>query len=164
MQRFVIVLLALLLSACASNNYTDGPPSLGFIYSRYVYIAYDGPLRAFEDVGIVTTDGLFRISSVDNVSVNVMHNYQDNGLYAGGRVQLHLLPGKHHLKLGYYDDRGDGFITESVSLISKEITIAKGQVIHFGGQFSKIAWSPAQDGRSALDVMKRDFEELTKNK
>lgn len=160
------LLLALLfLIGCANNNYTDAPPSLGMMYSKYAYIGYDGELKPIEEVGIVTTDGLVKIRGVDGVSVDSLNKYKTSGLYSGGRVQLHLLSGTHTLILGYHDDRGGGNISWSTSNVTKTITIAKGQVIHLMAGNSGNKWTAIErDGRSAIGAISSDFKDLTKNK
>jgi len=161
-----ISLLTLLsLAGCASNNYTDAPPSLGMMYSKYAYIGYDGELKPIEEVGVVTTDGLVKIREVDGYSIDAMQEYKTSGLYSGGRVQLHLLSGVHTLILGYHDDRGGGSVSWSTSNITKTITIAKGQVIHLRGGINGRTWSVAEvDGGSAISTIASDFKDLTKNK
>ncbi len=159
------VALLLFLVACASNNYTDAPPSLGALYSKYVYIGYSGELKPIEDVGIITTDGLVKITEVDGISINKLHSYQSNGFYTGGRVQLHLLPGQHYLWLTYHDDRGDGTVTRSKEGVTgKQLTITKGQVIHLRGIANGYSWDgETYDGSSAINTIINDFNELVKN-
>ena len=43
-----------LLLGCASYNYTEAPPTMGMMYSKYATIGYPGDVRPIEDVGIVT--------------------------------------------------------------------------------------------------------------
>ena len=98
-------LLALLLApavlfGCATSNYTDAPPTLGGMYSKYAYLGYAGEMRRIEDVGIVTTDGSIMILAVDGQSVSELKAFKSAGRSASGRYQLHLLPGMHALVLG----------------------------------------------------------------
>jgi hypothetical protein len=161
----IISIAQFLLIGCASYNYTDAPPSLGMMYSKYAYIGYEGELRPIEDVGIITTDGLVKVKSVDGYSVDSLNVFKTSGLYSGGRVQLHLLSGVHTLILGYHDDRGGGSISWSTSNITKKITIAKGQVIHLVGGSTGNNWTATErDGSSAIGVITSDFKDLTKNK
>lgn len=161
----VSLLATLALLGCASNNYTDAPPSLGMMYSKYAYIGYEGELKPIEEVGIVTTDGLVKIRGVDGVSVDSLKEYKTSGLYSGGRVQLHLLSGTHTLILGYHDDRGGGSISWSTSNVTKTITIAKGQVIHLMAASTGNKWTAIEhDGSSAIGAISSDFKDLTKSK
>lgn len=165
-KSIVISLLALLsLISCASNNYTDAPPSLGMMYSKYAYIGYDEALKPIEEVGIVTTDGLVKIVEVDGRSIYSLMEYRTSGLYSGGRVQLHLLSGTHTLTLAYQDDRGDGFISQSTLNLTKTINIAKGQVVHLRGYMDGNKWNVVElDGKSAIAVITSDFKDLTNNR
>ena len=87
-----LLLAPVMLFGCASYNYTDAPPTMGVMYSKYAYIGYAGEIRPIEDIGVVTTDGLIKIRSVDGQSTSSLKLFKNSGLYSGGRYQLHLLP------------------------------------------------------------------------
>lgn len=160
-----VLLAQAMLVGCASNNYTDAPPTMGVMYSKYAYIGYAGDLRPIEDVGIVTTDGLIKIRSVNNQSTSSYRVLKSSGLYSGGRYQLHLAPGTHVLTMGFSDDRGGPSKSWSVDDITKTISIAKGQVIHLSLSRNGRAWTAKEsDGSSALAVIASDFKDLGKNK
>jgi hypothetical protein len=149
------------ITGCVSNSYTDAPPSLGGMYSIYAYIGYEGELKPIEEVGIVTTDGLVKIRSVDGISIDTLKKYKKSGLYSGGRVQLHLLSGAHTLILGYHDDRGGGNISWSTSNTTKTISINKGHVIHLMAGSSGMKWKVIErDGSSAKDAIINDYKDL----
>ena len=160
-----LLLAQTMLFGCASYNYTDAPPAMGMMYSKYAYIGYSGELRPIEDVGIVTTDGLIKIRSVDGQSTSSYKVLKSSGLYSGGRYQLHLLPGTHILTMGFHDDRGGGSKSWSTSDITKIVSIAKGQVIHLFLSENGRTWTAKEaDGSSALATIASDFKELTSNK
>lgn len=157
-----IAVAQLMLSACASYTYTDAPPTLGALYSKYAYIGYDGPVQPIEEVGIVTTDGLLQVKMIDGRSASSYRAFKTSGFYYGGRYQLHLLPGSHTLTLGFHDDRGGGSKSWSTSDVTKTITIARGQVIHLFLSESLRTWTAkSSDGSSALATIISDFRELS---
>lgn len=163
LKTLITLPLFLLMAGCASFNYTDAPPTMGVMYSKYAYIGYTGELKPIDEVGVVTTDGLILIRSVDGNPVRDLQQFKTSGLYSGGRVQLHLLPGEHVLELGYHDDRGSGTISWSTSNISKTINIKQGQVIHLAVGTNERTWSANErDGSSAIAVITSDFKDLTK--
>lgn len=161
-----LLLSQAMLFGCASYNYTDAPPTMGVMYSKYAYIGYAGELKPIEDVGIVTTDGLIKISMVDGQPISSYQVFKTSGMYSGGRYQLHLLPGTHVLSMGFRDDRGNGSISWSTSDLKKTISIAKGQVIHLSVAGSgRSSWTAKEsDGSSVLSLIASDFKELTKSK
>jgi hypothetical protein len=161
----VLLLAQAMLVGCASYNYTDAPPTMGVMYSKYAYIGYVGELKPIEDVGIVTTDGLIKIRSVDGQSTSGYKVLKTSGMYSGGRYQLHLLPGTHVLTMGFSDDRGGPSKSWSTSDITRTISIEKGQVIHLSLSQSGKAWTAKEsDGSSALATITSDFKDLAKNK
>lgn len=145
-----------LLSACASHNYTDAPPRLGALYSRYAYVAYDGDLKKTNEIGIVTTDGFINVHEVkgDNVS-KTWRCFVRKGFYSGGRYQLRLDPGNYVLNLSYHQDLGDGNIYYSRKNLDKSISISAGQVIHLEG------WPAKElDGSAVKAVIDAEYEEM----
>lgn len=166
-KKFVLSLLVpiLLLAGCASNNYTDAPPSLGVLYSKYAYLGYTGSVRPIDEVGIVTTDGLIKIVAVDGQSVVQLKRFREKGFYSGGRFQLHLLPGRHTLTLGFHDDRGSGSVSWSTSNVVKTIEIKAGQVTHLALSTSGRTWTAnVLDGSSARDAIVEDFNALSRER
>lgn len=161
-----LLLVQTMLFGCASYNYTDAPSTMGVIYSKYAYIGYTDELKPIEDVGIVTTDGLIKIKSVDGQSASSYKVFKTSGLYSGGRYQLHLLPGKHILVMGFHDNRGgSGYISWSTSDITKIVSINKGQVIHLSLSGDGKTWTAKEsDGSSALATIISDFNDLTNGK
>lgn len=157
----VIIATQFALIGCASYNYTDAPSTMGVFYSRYAYIGYAGDLRPIEDVGVITTDGLIRINSLDGQPMGNFRNFKISGFYSGGRYQLHLLPGVHVIKMGFYRYQGPSGSSWSISDITKTIEISKGQVIHLSLSEFRNTWSAKElDGSSALSVIKNDYAEL----
>lgn len=156
-----IALAQLVLTACASHTYTDAPPTLGVLYSKYAYIGDDGELQPIESVGIVTTDGLLQVKTIDGRSASNYRAFKTSGFYYGGRYQLHLLPGSHTLTLGFHDDRGGATKSWSTTDITKTITIASGQVIHLFLSEGRRTWTAREaDGAGALATIISDFREL----
>ncbi|QGJ19863.1 MULTISPECIES: hypothetical protein [unclassified Polaromonas] len=157
-----LLLVPAILAGCASYNYTDAPPTMGKMYSKYAYLGYEGKPRPIEDVGIVTTDGLIKIRSVDGLPASSYTELKTSGFYSGGRYQLHLLPGVHTLTMGFSDDRGGGSRSWSTSDITKTISLSKGQVIHLSLYGDGRSWTAKEsDGGSALAVITSDFKELS---
>lgn len=160
-----LLLAPVMLFGCASYNYTDAPPTMGVMYSKYAYIGYTGEIKPIEDVGVVTTDGLIKISSVDGQSTSGFKLFKTSGLYSGGRYQLHLLPGTHTLSMGFHDDRGGNSKSWSTSNITKILQISKGQVIHLSLSENSKTWTAKEsDGSSALATIKSDFNDLISSK
>ena len=157
----VLLLASTTLFGCASYNYTDAPPTLGMMYSKYACIGYAGEPKPIEDVGIVTTDGLIKIRSIDGQPTSSYTVIKTSGMYSGGRYQLHLLPGTHILTMGFSDDRGGGSRSWSTSDVTKIITLGKGQVIHLSLTGNGKTWTAKEsDGSSALAVIASDFQDL----
>lgn len=157
-----LCLLSNILTGCASNNYTDAPPAMGGMYSKYAVIGYSGDLRSVEEVGVVAADGLIKIKSVDNHPVSRYRAFTSTGFYSGGRYQLHLLPGAHTVVLGFSDNRGGDSISWSTSDVTKPFSISKGQVVHFSLLRDGGTWTAKEsDGGSALETIASDFSELT---
>lgn len=160
-----LLLAQAMLAGCASYNYTDAPPTMGVMYSKYAYIGYAGELKPIEEVGVVTTDGLVKIRSVDGQSTSDYKVLKTSGMYSGGRYQLHLLPGTHVLTMGFSDDRGGPSKSWSTSDITRTISIAKGQVIHLSLSQNGKTWTAKEsDGSSALTTIASDFRDLAKGK
>jgi len=156
-----LLLAPTLLLGCASYNYTDAPPTMGKMYSKYAYLGYEGKPRSIEDVGIVTTDGLIKIRSVDGLPASSYTELKTSGFYSGGRYQLHLLPGVHTLTMGFSDNRGGGSRSWSTSDVTKIISLSKGQVIHLSLYGDGRTWTAKEsDGSSAMAVIVSDFKEL----
>ena len=165
-RTVVALLLALAaLFGCATATYTDAPPALGGLYSKYAYLGYPGEMRRIEDVGVVTTDGSITILAVDGQSVAELKAFKSAGRSASGRYQLHLLPGMHALVLGVGEARGANTKAWTTSHATKMLSINKGQVVHLTLSESGNTWSAkTSDGRAALDSIVSDFRELTRKR
>ena len=165
MKRQTIAALAIatgLATACASHNYTDAPSRMGFLYSKYAYLGYDGDVRSVDEVGIMTTDGLIQIQAVDGQPMTHFRGFKATGIYSGGRYQLHLLPGAHVLTMGFHKDLGDGNVSWSTSSISKTVSVDKGQIVHLSLSEGGRTWKAIEsDGGSARKVVLADFKELS---
>jgi hypothetical protein len=160
-----LLLAQAILVGCASYDYTDAPPTLGGMYSRYAYIGYSGEVKPMEEVGVVTTDGLIKIHAVNGQSTAGYKVLKTSGMYSGGRYQLHLLPGTHALTMGFSDDRGGPSKSWSTSDLTKSISIKKGQVIHLSLSRDGKSWTAKEsDGISALPTIASDFKDLAKSK
>lgn len=161
----VFFIILIMLSGCASHNYTDAPPTMGVLYSKYADVGYEGEIRSADDVGIVTTDGQIQVGSVDGRSMSLFRSFKTSGFYAGGRYQLHLLPGTHTITISLRDERANASVSWLTSSITKSITIDKGQVIHLAALQNGRTWSAKEfDGSSALAVIVSDFKELSSRK
>lgn len=157
--------VSLLLSGCASNSYTDAPPTLGLLYSKYAYIGYEGELKPIKEVGIVTTDGIIKVLSINNTPISSFKSFITSGFYSGGRYQLHLLPGTYELGLAFHFDKGTGYRAWSTSEIKKPITIVEGQVLHLSWIDDGNKWSVQEsDGSKAITTIHNDFIELAQSK
>lgn len=165
-KTLVILLLSqFLLLGCASNNYTDAPSTMAGMYSKYACIGYSGELKPIEEVGVVTTDGIILIKTIDGQPVSRFKMYKSSGFYSGGRYQLHLLPGVHVLTMGAYYDKGGGYRYWSEADATKLINITKGQVIHLTVFKKDKTWMPQEsDGSSAFETIASDFKDLTSKK
>lgn len=151
----------LALSACGSLDYTDAPPTLGVLYSKYAYTAYQGDIRPMSEVGIVTTDGLVQIETIDGKPLSAFRSFKTRGLYPGGRFQLHLLPGSHRLSLSFHDDRGNGTVSWSISNLDKTIDVKPGEILHLSLLSSRSTWNVRMtDGSAARQVIASDFAAL----
>lgn len=151
----------LALTACGSLDYTDAPPTLGVMYSKYAYTGYSGDLKPMADVGVVTTDGLIQVQTVDGKPLSAYRSFKTRGLYSGGRFQLHLLPGSHRLSLSFHDDRGSGTVSWSLSNIDKTIEVKAGEIIHLSLVTGGNTWNVRiSDGSAARQVIASDFAAL----
>jgi len=162
--RFFLASIAAVftLNGCATYSYTDAPSTMGFMYSKYAFVAYDGKTLPFEEIGVVTTDGLVKIKYVNDQPMSNFTRYYTEGMYTGGRFQLHLLPGTYTLVMGYHMDLGSGTKSWSISDVKKTITIEGGQVTHLSLWQSGSKWGVNEsDGIKALDTIKKDFHALT---
>lgn len=169
MQKTLITALFTIqftLFGCAiSHSYTTAPSTMGGLYSQYAYIGYTGSILKIEDIGVVTTDGLIKIKSVDGLPMNSFREFKKSGIYNGGRYQLHLTPGTHIITMGFHKDLGSGTISWSTTDVTKTITIAKGQIIHLSLSEDSRTWSAKEfDDSSAFPTIKNDFAELTSAK
>jgi hypothetical protein len=162
----IFLLGIFLLGGCATHSYTDGPPSIGAIYSKYAQIGYEGDLRPIGDIGIVTTDGIVKVRQLNGRPMESFRLFKAASLFPGGRYQLHLLPGAYELALAFRFDNGSGSISWSTSDLTKSIIVTKGQVLHLSwiGR-GRSSWGVQEfDGSSALATITDDFEKLTKKK
>lgn len=158
-----ILSAAVILVGCASYSYTDAPPSLGPLYSKYAVIGYEGEIQELDSVGVLTTDGLIKITSVDGEPLSNYRVYKDSGFYSGGRFQLHLEPGEHDLTLAFSDDRGGPSRSWSAEDISKKITIERKQILHLSLSRDWNSWDAKQhDGSGARATIETDFVDLVK--
>lgn len=156
------LLIATLLFGCYTPTYTYTDARSSVLDSRYVQIGYEGELRAIEDVGIVTTDGIVNIKSINNKPIDTFKIFKKSGLGSSiGRYQLHLLPGTYVFSLGFYS--GNAW---STSDIVKSVTVTNGQVLHLSWIDSgRSSWSVKEhEGSAALASIRSDFKELTKSK
>lgn len=165
-KRIILCLMALLsLVGCAANSYTDAPPTLGVMYSKYVLIGYDGGLQKIDDVGVVTTDGFAKIQSINGKSVKDFRLFKKNGIYPGGRYQLHLLPGTYEINMSFHADIGSGYIERSISNVLRVVAIKNGQIIHLSVIAKGNRWGVKEsDGISAFSTINDDFNDLTLGK
>ena len=165
---FTFALIPVLLSGCVlgSKSYTDAPPTLGVMYSKYAYLGYYGDPLPIEKVGIITTDGLLKIKTVDDIPMGNFTVYSKNGFYSGGRYQLHLKPGTHTLTMGFHDDRGSGRISWSKVDVTKIVTVNQGQVLHLMKvEKGWSSWDVVEaDGKKDIAVVINDFKELSTQK
>ena len=105
------------------------------------------------------------VDQVDGQSVVQLKRFREKGFYSGGRFQLHLLPGRHTLTLGFHDDRGSGSVSWSTSNVVKTIEIKAGQVIHLALSTSGRTWTAnVLDGSSARDAIVEDFNALSRER
>jgi hypothetical protein len=162
-QRFLSLFVAVLvISGCATNyNYMDAPPSLGGVYTKYAVIGYDGEIKDFSEVGVITTDGVIKINLIDRKPIAQFRVFKTSSLYPGGRYQLHLLPGTYKLSLSLRYDDGRTWMW-STSDLARTITVEKGQVLHLAASTpTRRTWTVKyHDGSGALPTIMKDFDEL----
>lgn len=162
-KTLLVLLLASISSGCAimhSRSYSDAPPAMGAIYSKYAYLAYDGDVKPFEEVGVITTDGRINLRSVDGRAMTSFTKFRDGGLYANGRYQVHLEPGEHDIEMGFIEGSA-GVMSWSTTTVTKKLIINKGQVVHLELARSRGKWTSQEfDGSKDLAMMKADFEAL----
>ncbi|MFT3960421.1 hypothetical protein [Propionivibrio sp.] len=103
-----------------------------------------------DKIGVVTTDGLIKVVAVNGQSTMQLRRYREQGFYSGGRFQLHLLPGRYVLTLGFHDDRGSGTVSWSAGNVLKAVEIREKQVIHLVLSTSGQTWTAKEmDGSRA---------------
>lgn len=166
MKKIILYFVAVLsLAGCATYSYTDAPPTLGVMYSKYVQIGYEGNLKQIDDVGIITTDGVVKVQSINGKPMTNFRLFKTRGVYSGGRYQLHLFPGDYEIGMSFHFDKGAGYRAWSTSNLSRTVTVTKGQVLHLSWIDQGIVWDVrVSDGISALSAVKGDFNELTADK
>lgn len=134
---------------------------MGFLYSKYVQIGYEGALKPVDDVGIITTDGILHINVVNGKRMSEFRLFEAKGIYSGGRYQLHLPSGTYAIEMSFHFDDGSGRRAWSTSNILRVFTVAKGQVLHLSWVDKGRAWDVKEsDGASALPRIREDFDEL----
>lgn len=160
-KTIIVISATLLLTSCATYTYTDAPPTLGGLYSKYLTIGYPGEIKPINEVGVITTDGLILVHSVDGKPVSTFRRMKSGGLYSGGRYQLHLLPGSHTLTMGFHDDRGGPSKSWSTSDVTKVIELKAGSVVHLSKWEGGYRWGAnITDGEAALPTITADFDSL----
>ena len=168
-KLFATLLLAtpLLFGCAVRKDYTDAPVTFGGLYPKTAVLGYEGEPMPIEDAGIVTTDGVLYLTSLDGKPIHTYKTLKTKSLYKieMGRYQLHLTPGEHVLTMGFSSSTGGGptptYRAWSKADVTKTITIAKGQVIHLNPGWSNGKWNAfTHDGSRALPVIKADFLEL----
>jgi hypothetical protein len=158
--RLLAAAATLALGACASTQYGDGI-SLPGLESKYAKIGYEGPLRDVGTVGIVTTDGIVRVSSVNGKPTGEMPGFANKAWAGSIRYQLHLPPGTHRLSMSFYLNNGQR-TAWSTSDVEQVITLAPGQIVHLTWLEQRRGWSVMQgDGSAARNAIHADFAKLT---
>lgn len=156
----LLALASTLFTGCATYSYTDAPAAVGFIYSKYAVMGYPGDIKPIEDVGIVTTDGIIKIQSVDGHRVDTLTTLKSSGMYANGRYQLHLLPGEHQIEMAFISEF-NGVRSWSTKNITKAVSIEKGQIVHLAKGGQGRTWSVyLTDGSRDIATIKSDFNSL----
>ena len=154
--------LLMLLTACQTPNYnySDAPPSLRGLYSKYVLIAYSGEIKEPSEVGIITIDTFIKVIKIDGKPVADYRLYKDSGFHPAGRFQLHLDPGLHSLEFGI-DYSGDSIKIKSKENITAPFVIEAGDVIHLSFVDEGKTWTfKESDGSTDIDTIRKDFDEL----
>jgi hypothetical protein len=166
MKNYVHVIFVLIITTmmygCANPTYTytDAPPTMGPMHSKYVQIGYEDELKPIEDVGIVTTDSIVNIRSINDRPIESFNIYKKTGIASQGRYQLHLLPGTYTLSLSFRTEN-----LWSTSNLTKKISITKGQILHLSWVGFRNKWNVEEhDGSAALDIIRNDFIELSTTK
>lgn len=151
--------LALLIGGCASDDYTDGSHPFGGLNSKYVYLGYEGPIKAAKEVGIITTSTFTRVRKIDGINLENFRAFKSKGLNPQGRFQLHLEPGVHVIKFYFLNEttRPPSFSLEDIPIF---IEIKAGQVIHCDVEFGKQTSPPP----SLRDSEKPSFLSMLGNK
>jgi hypothetical protein len=171
MKKTSIALListAASLAGCATlnkmiepkHNYTDGSSGISGLSHKYVVLGYDGPVRPWSEVAVITTDGTLNINAIDGRPAASLRLWKNKGLSANGRYQLHLPPGEHVLRMGFSDSRTR---VRSWSLSDQTFTIkvTAGQVLHVAKWEQGTKWGINQyDGASVMSEIKSDFNAL----
>lgn len=144
-------------------DYTDGPPTLAGIYTKSLVIGYDGPLKDFSEIGVVTTKPGVCLTVLDGKSASFYRTYKTSSLMPGGRFQIHLSPGIHTLSMCYRFESPQVFYYSKED-VTRTLFIQKGEVIHLQSTSpSRNSWGiEFHDGSKALPTIKADFDELIK--
>ncbi|MBB3213838.1 hypothetical protein FHW67_003144 [Herbaspirillum sp. Sphag1AN] len=154
----------LLLSGCATPkmDYTDGPSAMGGINSQYAVLGYEGDIKPFDQIGIVTTDGDIQIHAIDGNPIALYRTFKIKGFYPAGRFQLHLQDGIHLITAGFEIRANPSYW--STSDLTVPVVVTRGKVVHLSVLRDGKKWSINQtDGAAALTLIRSDFETLSKN-
>lgn len=166
----LLILVAVSLAGCATldkmiqpkHNYTDGSSGPSGLSHKYVVLGYDGPVRPWSDVAVITTDGTLNIYAIDGREVSSLREWKNQSLSANGRYQLHLPPGEHILRIGFSDVR-TRVRSWSTGTQTFTINVTAGQVLHLAKWLQEPKWGINQyDGASAMSEIKKDFNALQK--
>lgn len=172
MTKKSIVLLVstiALLAGCSTiermvelkHNYTDGSSGPSGMSRKAVMLGYDGPVRPWSEIAVVTTDGTLNVEAIDRTPASSFRLWENKTLAKSGRFQLHLPPGDHILTMSFADNRSSLVRSWSRSNQDVVIKLVPGQVLHLEKHVNGNTWGVSQyDGSSATAIIKIDFYNL----
>ncbi|MDZ7919256.1 hypothetical protein [Rhodoferax sp.] len=129
MKKIAILIVSAALSACST------PQSYNSFFNNSnpaVYKTYAGESRNAAELGVVVTDSIIDVVSIDGRPLDKMQRYGKKlGLLSGERVQFHMEPGSYVFELcfsipGPHGSRCDGTLKFPVSVVS--------------GQYQMLVW------------------------
>ena len=148
MKYLLITLVcALLMSGCVTPiSYGDasGFMGMGFIAKKTVFLGYEGPVKPFEEVGVLALDARLRIRSIQTPDGELVRAVSKTigGLgiiNTANDEQIHLLPGGYLLSVCFYLDMGN----QGSAYCNTPLNLA---VVLVANQMVQLSWASVQSG------------------
>ena len=148
LKKLLATLLCVLLTGGCVTPISYGDASgfmgMGFIARKTVAIGYEGPLKPFEEVGILALDARLRIRSIQTTDGQAVRTVSKTigGLgiiNTPNDMQIHLLPGGYILSVCFYIDMGNQGAAYCNTPQDLTVVLAANQIV-------QLSWSSVKGG------------------